>query len=241
MLDAFVRRLLRRFGIEIAWWRWDARLSDFLALLCRQYRIDCVLDVGASYGEFVSRLRLSGYRGDVISFEPVPSVFVDLKGLSQRDPQWRAYQLAFGLGAAAREINVATEGGFSSFLDANGYGRETFPQMIPTERVAVPMRRLDDFLDETFSFESAPRLLLKTDTQGMDLDVIRSAGRWLEQTPVIVSECSLLPIYEGMPLFEEHVAYLRGLGYEIAGLYPVSRDAHQRLIEVDCVMVRPAG
>jgi hypothetical protein len=40
-----------------------------------------------------------------------------------------------------------------------------------------------------------------------------------------------------MPGYMETIRYLGALGFDITGLYPVSRDRSLRLIEFDCVMI----
>jgi hypothetical protein len=81
-----IRQSLRRFGLEIrrigrfgleirrTETRRNPGLIDFL--LAR--RVDVVLDVGANVGWFGQRLRERGYRGKIVSFEPIEAVFREL-------------------------------------------------------------------------------------------------------------------------------------------------------------------
>jgi hypothetical protein len=60
------------------------------------------------------------------------------------------------------------------------------------------------------------------------------------------SEVATLRLYEGSPRMGEAIAVYEERGFEITGMYPVSREeATGRVVEFDCVMVRatavPAG
>jgi hypothetical protein len=52
------------------------------------------------------------------------------------------------------------------------------------------------------------------------------------------SEVALLTIYEGMPRMPEAVAAYEAAGFEITGLFPITREDDGRVIEYDCVLVR---
>jgi hypothetical protein len=101
----------------------------------------------------------------------------------------------------------------------------------------VPVRRLDHVVEE---LNLGPRgVFLKMDTQGWDLEVIRGAEACLPRIAALQSEMSVVPIYEGMPSYLDMLRELHGRGFEPAAMFPVSRQADLRLIEFDCVLVRP--
>jgi hypothetical protein len=47
----------------------------------------------------------------------------------------------------------------------------------------------------------------------------------------------VIGIYKGMPGYVNTIRYLDERGFDITGLYPVSRDRSLRLVEFDCVMI----
>src|SRR5258708_7116460 len=59
----FVRRTLRRFGVDIVRLRGRPDLMGFV----KDRSIDLVIDVGANVGQFGERLRAQGYRNRIIS------------------------------------------------------------------------------------------------------------------------------------------------------------------------------
>lgn len=67
--------------------------------------------------------------------------------------------------------------------------------------------------------------LLKLDTQGSELDILRGASRTLGETSLVEVEVEFYPMYEGQPLFADLDPVLRSSGFEL--LY-LNRVFHQR-------------
>src|SRR6516225_7101905 len=67
------------------------------------FGVDCVFDVGANRGQYASMLRDIGFRGPIISYEPIPSMAETLRALSTNDPAWYVEELALD-----REAGLAT-------------------------------------------------------------------------------------------------------------------------------------
>ena len=84
-----------------------------------------------------------------------------------------------------------------------------------------------------------PRLFLKLDTQGYDLQALGGAGDRMGDVVALQSEISCIPIYEGMPHLTQQIAAYEQAGFASAGMFPVTWD-HETLavIEFDLLMVR---
>jgi FkbM family methyltransferase len=208
-----------------------------------RYRVDVVLDVGANRGQFATGLRDLGFEGHIVSIEPVP-VFADaLESAAADDDRWTVHRLA--LGSAEATVSMHVQRKLSSLLPSTEYGRKRFSALRDGdgETVEVPVKRLDDVLDELLAPVVAagvarPRVFLKLDTQGFDLEAFRGAAGRLADIVALQSEVALLLIYEQMPRMPEAVAAYEAAGFEISGLFPVTRERDGRVIEFDCVMVR---
>lgn len=55
--------------------------------------------------------------------------------------------------------------------------------------------------------------MLKIDAQGKDLDILKSAGKWLNKCVYIHCETNCSKYYEGAPLAEEYDLYLESAGF----------------------------
>jgi len=234
------RELVRR-----DWFEMETGLASYLAhghvaSILDMYGVNCVLDVGANRGQFALELRDAGYRGHVASFEPVPEAFAELERAATRDEAWTVYPWALGRDEASMPMNVVADT-LSSLLPATSFGARRHPRLREPTAVEVPVRRLDAVLDEVLAPVSDPRPYLKLDTQGYDLEVFAGLGERVSDFVAMQSEVALLKLYDGMPRMPEALAAYEAAGFEITGLYPVSRDMRTaRVLEFDCVMVRKA-
>lgn len=211
---------------------------EHLRWLFRRLEIDCVLDVGANKGQFASGLRRSGYRGRIVSFEPVSSVFAELHAAASDDPDWRVHQLAAGAEDGEAEINVRP-GTMSSLLPSSDFGREWSTKLRESTVETISVRRLDGLFDEAVAGLTTPRVFVKLDTQGFDLPAFAGLGSRVGDVLGLQSELSCVPIYDGMPTMTEQLTTYQDAGFALSAMFPVSRDEESmRAIEFDAVMVR---
>lgn len=211
-----MRRLLARAGV------WVGRPQDLsveyhVAALVRKHEVDCVLDVGANVGEFGAAIRSGGYRGPIVSFEPVPEAIAKLRDRSRSDARWNVEEVAIGDRPGSLKLNVSEASNISSFLEV----KDEYVAGRPPARVRrterVPVATIDDLMHE----ETYRRVFLKTDTQGYDLKVLAGARRTLDRTIGIQIELSVVAIYEGMPSYVEAITLLRDLGFVLTGMFRV--------------------
>ncbi len=216
-------------------------LHNHLERLFEHLGVNCVIDVGANTGQFGTRLRERGFRGRIASFEPVSANFTRLRSQCARDREWRAYPAALGEEVGQRTIQVTRGSDLASFHAPTDYARRQFrDRAAEVERAeTVEVRTLDAVFPEILEGLEDPRVFLKLDTQGHDLEVLAGGSASLSRLVGLQSEISMLPIYEGIPDYLEALGTYRRLGFEVTGLYPVSRDRETLVvIEFDCVMRR---
>jgi FkbM family methyltransferase len=241
MMRNFLKSSLRRFGYDIVpypipdWYLLRIGLIE----LFEQLNINCVIDVGANTGQFGSFLRQIGYTGRIASFEPVSTTFKLLEEKSKSDPDWRVQNLAIGSANEMLEINITDSSVFSSLLPMNSYGKTQFPKESFVKRTEqVNVVRLDSIMSNIIQRLEKPRVYLKMDTQGYDLQVLEGASECLPLILGLQSEIALKPIYDRMPDYLTSLAKLNDLGFSVTSLIPVTRDEKLRVVEFDCLMIR---
>ena len=245
-LDPDAALVIRRRSRRRHWFEREKALTSYavgehVAAVLDQYGVNLVIDVGANRGQYAKRLRRAGYRGRIASFEPVPDVFERLREAAAGDPRWSVHPFALGREDTVTSMHVVP-GTLSSVLAPSDFGAERYVQLRAPAAQRVEVRRLDGLLDELTAGIDDPRPYLKLDTQGYDVEVFQGAGERVSDFVGMQSELALMQIYEGMPRLPEALALYEGSGFEVTALYPVSREtATARVLEFDCVMVRPGA
>lgn len=235
-----VRGIVNRLvGFDVVKVAGQHTLRTHLKAVIDAYQIETIIDVGANEGGFGKLLRDIGFHGSIHSFEPVSSAYSALEGAARSDPRWHVHRCALGARNGKATINVSRFNQCSSFLGASKYGLEIMSNLEVEGTEEVDVRTLASFL-EGGAIQGAGRILLKMDTQGFDLEVFRGAMPIRDQLCCLLSELSLLPVYEGMPDFSESLDTFRRAGFSVAGFFPITRNAALALNEVDCVLVDQA-
>ena len=221
--------------------KWAYWLRDRLVLkhVLEKLSINCVLDVGANRGQYGILLRRMGYRGYIVSFEPVRENYNVLKVIASQKEPWRVFPYALGADNERREINVAAESVFSSFLTPMEESQVRFRGNRVMRKEEVEVWRLDHVLETCLKDISSPRMYLKLDTQGFDLTVMEGAQSILPRILALQVEVSLHKIYHGMHGFADSVAEFETRGFEVIDFITVNRDIDQLCaLEMDCIMAR---
>ena len=232
---AAVQRTLRSFGWEIR--RFSQGEMSWLASQLFTRGVSVVLDVGANEGQYGSALIAAGYRGRIISFEPLAKAHASLCRTATPHQAWSPYRrCALGSEVGELEINVSDNLVSSSFLRV----MPEHVQAAPTSRVVRSERVERVRLDDIFEGFSGEQVFLKIDTQGYEMEVLRGAEKALGSIRGVQVELSLTGLYEGQPRYSEVLAYLEGIGFEVWELCPGFRNRETgRLLQCDVLMFRP--
>lgn len=215
--------------------------THHVAGLLEQYEVNCVFDVGANAGQYGKRLRSLGYTGRIVSFEPTTDAFAKLQRAAEHDPDWWVYPFGLGREEAVQSIHMDWNS-MNSLLPPSDYGRDRYQRFAKTRTEEIEIRRLDGVMDKALAGMTDPRPYLKMDTQGYDLEVFAGAGDRIKDFVGMQSEVALLQLYEGSPRMGEAITTYEDSGFEITGMYPVTREAATgRVVEFDCVMMRAAS
>lgn len=232
------KRKLRAHGWEIHRTDPDRSLGEHLWTLFPYLGINCVIDVGAGFGEYGRFLRQNGYAGHIVSFEPVEASFQNLTRYCGNDSRWRAYRYALGRENTSCCINVTVNPAYASLLQPTEHMSRTFGGGAVERTERVDVRRLDEVFDEVFASVADPRVFLKLSTQGWDLEVLGGAERRMNRIVALQSELCLAPMYEGAGQFAEAISSFSQAGFAVSGIFDRPHHHEFRLAEVECVMIR---
>lgn len=231
-----MRGALHRCGADII--RYPGRHPGARRVhLLNHYGVTVVIDVGANDGGYARELREFGYRGRIVSFEPLGDVYHRLSEAASRDDHWVAIRSAVGDTTGRVVMNVAGNSTSSSVLPM----LETHEKCAPSSEYVgtedVPIVRLDDvWSDHT---NASDVTFLKVDTQGFERQVLDGALQSLPYFMGIQLELSFVPLYEGAMLFPEAMERLTSTSFDLVSLEPGFSDpASGRMLQADGVFMR---
>jgi FkbM family methyltransferase len=215
----------------------DHAFRRFLAE-CRGFAIDVILDIGANSGQFAQGLRADGYRGQIVSFEPLPQAHAVLAAVAVSDPLWDvAERCAVGASDGSAEINVAGNSYRSSLLPVLNPRWDAGPQSPYQGKEQCSMVTLDTFIERTFT-DPTTLFGLKIDTRRYETEVLAGLKLYRDKVKVIICEMSLGPAHEGGSSMPELCAQLARQGFRCVALEPEFEDCQSGEFQVKGVFVR---
>ncbi|MEM9622219.1 MAG: FkbM family methyltransferase [Pseudomonadota bacterium] len=240
--ERWYRRLAHKLGYDLVKFNKQITVETHLRALLPVLKVDLVLDVGANEGQYAQALRYVGYTGDIMSFEPAAAAYARLSQRAQADPRWQTFNLALSDTQGSAELHQSAASVFNSLHATSEFGRQKFGASITADTTeTISLNRFDEFAAQHLPDLAKRRVFLKMDTQGHDLAVMRGCGDWATRFCGLQSEVAVMPIYEGIPDYMQAISEYRALGYEVTGLFTVSRNrASGHVVEFDCVMAPPA-
>jgi FkbM family methyltransferase len=201
-------------------------LADMRTILGREPR--CIFDIGANIGQTARTLTKKFPEAEIYSFEPHPRTFETMRKNTASLPRVHPVQAAVGAtsGEATLFSNMFDQ--TNSLLPLTESAHEftlTADFAKPDTTVKVPLVSVDDFCAQHGITEID---ILKTDAEGLDLDVIRGAAGMLSKTivPLIYTEVFFVPAYENQPLFQEVYEHLYKNDYRLVGIYESGHPTH---------------
>lgn len=236
-LKKTLRYFAKRFGFDIVRYEPKSHPLARRKQLLDSYNVDLVLDVGANTGQYATELREIGYRGRIVSFEPLSSAYRVLSEMSAGDMLWDTYNHALGDEEGDATINIAGNSWSSSLLDMLPAHVESEPESKYIGEEEIHIKTLDSVYPAIV--KDAQQVYLKIDTQGFEEHVINGAKVSLKSIGTVQLEMSLTPLYASELLFDEMYQKLADEGYELVALEPGFTDEKTgRLMQVDGIFHR---
>ena len=233
-----LQRLARRLGYDLTPRRKARPLEAQLVAVLEHFGITCVLDVGANAGQYGATLRAWGYRGRIVSFEPLAGAHARLEQRAAADPAWRvAPRMALGAQDGEATVQVSAESDMSSILPQTDLLRRVSPSSRVIGRETTPIRRLDGLAKDYL--EPGEPTFLKIDTQGYEAEVLAGARSLVPQLQGIQLEMALVPCYQGERDFRQTFDDLEAAGFSPYLFFPGYFERKlARQLQIDGVFMR---
>jgi FkbM family methyltransferase len=209
--------------------------SEHLRSVFKHCQADCVFDIGANAGQYYNRIRELGFRGQVISFEPIPELASALRRIAEHDRTLLVEQIALDERAGTRTFNFMARSDFSSLHAPNSEVTGGENSVVRTFMVeAQTLNQIYPLLKAKLGFE---RPFLKLDTQGHDLAVAKGGCDVLSDFVGVQSELSVRPIYVGIPTYKEVLDFYNAHGFQLSALI-MNAYHFPELFEMDAILLR---
>lgn len=233
-----LHKFLRYLGLEVH--RVNV-LSNPHFQLCKslsEFNVNVVFDIGANTGQFAAELRSFGYRGEIVSFEPLSGAHQTLTKVAANDSNWNVHcQSAIGNFDGEIAINIAGNSASSSILPMLDYHISVAKGTGYVGAEKVPISKLDSIASKYLS--SSDNLFIKIDTQGFEWQVLDGATDTLRKARGIICELSLVPLYEGQHLWLDLLNRLQLEGFTLWSFNQGFVDPKNgRTLQVDATFFR---
>lgn len=230
-----VKSALHKVGLDLVRVKPDEK-TKLLGL--RELGVRSVIDVGANVGQFAALAQAAFPGAQIHSFEPLPSVYQQLRAFAAEKGNGRihAYNLALGEREGVVPMRAKAEWNLSSsLLKSTDAMHERWPNTREESLIDVTLTTLDTFIAKEGL--SLPDLLVKLDVQGYEAQVLRGATATLRRARAVILEVNVDPLYEGQASFRELFGILDELGYRYAGNLEQSVAADGHVIYLDAVFL----
>jgi len=201
---------LHRFGMDA-----DRDIAAMLAGVARP----TVFDVGANIGQSVARFRQLLPGSEIYSFEPAPETFRELQTTTRGMTDVHIVNAGVGASAGTDVLVENDQTDMTSFLQPDTGSWGTVVRETP-----VPVTTLDEFcVDRGIDHID----LLKTDTQGFDLEVLKGGAGLMHDGRIrlVFMEVIFSDLYVGQARFDDEYRFLVDHGFRFVNFYSfVRRD-----------------
>ena len=197
-------------------------LARDLSLVMGQKPNPCCIDVGANDGGTIDLLHRCLNSPQIFAFEPNPTIFAALQSKHGQTSGVRLIHAGLGDTVGTLTLQLFANHTLNSFLPLSQNGRTRLDASEAPQSATVPVLRLDDFAagEKLEAIE-----LLKVDTQGFELHVLRGAENLFAQQRIraVLIELNFADLYVGQAAATDVIAFLRARGLHLVDFYEKCR------------------
>ena len=174
----------------------------------------------------IAAARAVGAGGCVIGVEPQPAALLRARGNIDLNAVAGSVRLVSAAVSHRTELmpmpwsNVENSGAASLLNSGPGF--------------VVPLLQLSTIIE---SVCPGPLHLMLLDVQGYELEALKGCDGLLGCFEYVYAECSFMELYEGQPLADTIIAWLRERGFRLQGVYNLTYNPKGRAVQGDFLFV----
>jgi len=209
-----IKNFFKKNGIEIC--RYPRKDLKRRLKLLETFNIDVAFDIGAHTGQYAMELFDLGFKGRIISFEPLSIAYKALSEASANNEKWTIKNIAVGNKDGEIEINVSQNLFSSSILAMLPEHLNNAPDSKYIDKEKVKITKIDSIFSDYVN--PGEKVFVKLDTQGYEKIILDGAINSLDKIAGIQLEMSLVSLYDHSILFQEMIAYLQSKNFKLYSL-----------------------
>lgn len=192
----------------------------------KNYVIDCVYDIGANKGNWTNEYSKLLPNATFVCFEANPN---HTKPKSYKKHYW------------FNEVLSDSDDRVVDFFikdDSLGTGNSYYKEQTTAYSECNPMQLKTKTLNTLVKEHSLPKpKIIKLDTQGSELDILKGASNIIKNADIIISEISILSYNKGAPVFSDYISFMDKLDFLPIGIDEI-HFIDNMLIQMDIVFMR---
>jgi FkbM family methyltransferase len=230
--------LLLPGGIGLKWrysnfhWR-DYRMC--LRLKSSGVKPRTIIDAGANEGQFAIGATRAFPDAKIHCFEPGTAAFERLKSNLGGQANITFHKKALGAENGVAQLHLTNNDQSSSLLCLHNNHKSAYPAIKEIGIENVQIIKLDAEFDK---IANAKPVLLKIDTQGFELEVLKGTESSLDSIDWIILETATKPMYEGEAEFDKIYKWLEKKNFALAAPFEIHFSTHGNPCQFDALFSR---
>jgi len=235
MIRKAIRFILKKFGYQILP---TPGLHNSSPTFFNNFKINKVFDIGANVGQYGMNLRKQGYKGKIISFEPLPNAYVQLVKNSRNDSLWKIHpRIALGSNNGFKKIFESKNSYSSSILEVLDKHIESDKGAKIIDEHKVKIKKLDSIFINYF--KKKDKILVKIDSQGYEDKILEGFNNNINKCFAIQIELSLVRLYKNQKTYGYFLNFFKKKNFFLWSIIPsfINRKNGQHL-QFDAIFIR---
>ena len=195
--------------------------------MVKNINLETIIDVGSNKGQFIMLMEQIFPNKIIYSFEPIFEVLEKQKKFFNYKKNIFFYNFALGSVPSTKEFFITKRIDSSSFFKINITKNKNYE--IQTKK-NVQIKTLDEVMANK---EIIKPILVKIDTQGYELEVLKGSERTLSNIDYLLIEVSENEMYINQPKSDEIIEYLQNINFNIIKQTPPIKINNTNFIQRD--------